>query len=301
MGDIQARTRQLLRDSISVNTRIAYDTAVKAFNNFRVSHGLSSCWPATRQQLVYFVASCFEKGFSPATISTYCSGISFYHKINAWSDPTDTFIITKMLEGCRRSRNCSDDRAPISKELLDSILKVLPDVCYDNYECKLFSAAYTLAYFGLLRVGELAFTTAAQSDRPLQYKDIGFNPDRSIMLVCIRKSKTNQRGMPTKLQIASSIEDSICCIKAMVGYLQVRQADQGYLFCHQNKKPLSRYQFASVLSKCIKALGLPCMKYKTHSFRIGRATELATSGVSMETIKLMGRWTSNVYSKYIRL
>ena len=42
------------------------------------------------------------------------------------------------------------------------------------------------------------------------------------------------------------------------------------------------------------------LHFKTHSFRIGRATDLAAEGVNADTIKMMGRWSSNVFCKYIR-
>lgn len=301
MAIIQARTRLLLRAGVSQNTYAAYDTARITFDRFRACHSLGLCWPATNQHVVLFISSCYEKGFSPATIATYCSGISFHHKINSWTDPTDTFVVKKLLEGCRRSRKRTDDRAPISQKLLACITKTLSDICYGSYECTLFSAAYTLAYFGLFRVSELVFTKATVSDRPLLFSDISFDNDRSVLQVCIRKCKTNQNGNPIKLHISASTGDSICCIKNMMAYLKVRPAGQGYLFCHKNNTPLTRYQFSSILSKAIKKIGLPSTQFKTHSFRIGRASDLAARGVSMETIKQMGRWHSDSYKKYIRL
>lgn len=301
MVNIQSTSRQLLRASMSENTHTAYRTALSAFNRFRDYHQLSNDWPANSQQVVLFVASCFEKGFSSSTICSYCSGISFHHKINSWIDPTDTFIVKKLLEGCRRSRCYIDNRAPITKQILQNILKALTDICYGDFECKLFAAAYSLAYFGLFRVSELAFTSASQSDRPLQYSDILYKKDKTAIFVQIRRSKTNQAGKPIKICIQKSAEDELCCIKHMTAYLQLRPKHKGYLFCHQNKSPLTRYQFSSILAKAIRKLGLPGYQFKTHSFRIGRATDLAKSGFSADAIKKAGRWSSDNYAKYIRI
>jgi len=41
--------------------------------------------------------------------------------------------------------------------------------------------------------------------------------------------------------------------------------------------------------------------FRSHSFRIGGATEAKRLGVDDETIKKWGRWTSDAYLKYLRL
>jgi hypothetical protein len=64
-----------------------------------------------------------------------------------------------MLEGIKRSKpKTRDTRLPITKEFLVLILRILPFVCVSQYERKLFSAAFSVAYHGLLRVGEIAFS-----------------------------------------------------------------------------------------------------------------------------------------------
>ena len=52
--------------------------------------------------------------------------------------------------------------------------------------------------------------------------------------------------------------------------------------------------------KSIKKLNLDCRLYNTHSFRIGRCSDLLKMGVPIEKIKLMGRWKSNAVFKYVR-
>ena len=65
--------------------------------------------------------------------------------------------------------------------------------------------------------------------------------------------------------------------------------------------PLTRYQFCAVLRKAIQFLGLDSNKYKSHSFRIGAATQCAMNGIDVEAIKNMGRWKSISYRNYIRI
>ena len=54
----------------------------------------------------YFLSSCFERDFSPTTISSYCSGIIIFHNIYHLPDPTNTFIVQSCLKyaGGHKSR-----------------------------------------------------------------------------------------------------------------------------------------------------------------------------------------------------
>ena len=121
------------------------------------------------------------------------------------------------------------------------------------------------------------------------------------VLIAIRVSKTNQSGAPTILRISRSGNPSLFCVTAVQNYLRHRPCHSQYFFSHMNESPLTRSQFTDVLAKAIRCLGLPTQVYTSHSFRVGRASDLASKGVPIETIKKLGRWKSNVVERYIRL
>ena len=71
-------------------------------------------------------------------------------------DITQKFVVRKILEGIKRSRPKQKDmRLLIIRELLKVILSSLTTVCKSSYEVNLFKAAFSLAFHGLFRVGEL--------------------------------------------------------------------------------------------------------------------------------------------------
>ena len=277
-----------------------YKNALSAFQAFRQNYRLSIVWPASIEHVTLFISYCFELGYSPSTITLYMSGISFYHKIHSLQDPTAAFVIRKLLEGFKRARKRHDLRAPITETILRKILNALPSICYSEYECNLFKAAYLLAYFGLLRVSEVVFTSQIQANRPLLFADVQVEGSNAV-LINIRISKTNQCGLPSILRVPISDDPSFCCVTAIRHYLRFRPNGAHYFFSHINGSPLTRSQFSSVLAKTIQVLGLPSHIYTSHSFRIGRATMLASRGVSNDTIKKLGRWSSGVVERYIRL
>lgn len=300
MDCLRTRTQQLLDASIAVNTASTYKNAVSCFDKFCLQYGLTTSWPAKAEKIIMFISYCFETGYSPSTISTYISGLSYFHKLHNWYDPSELFVIKKLLEGCHRSRKRVDNRAPITPLMLRAICLSVPIMCYNDYEAALFNAAYLLAYFGLLRVSELVFTTHQHSGRALQFSDITFNDNNTAVTISIRQSKTNQAGPPTVLRIPCESDPAVCPVCSLSAFCAIRPKGHGCLFQHQNGSPLTRSQFSGVLTKCISSHGQSGKRILTHSFRIGRATDLASQGVAHDAIMKMGRWRSSAYQAYIR-
>lgn len=299
MERLHTRTNQLLSASVAVNTASTYRNAVSSFNQFRSQYGLPASFPSRADHIVLFISFCFEKGLSPATIKTYISGLSFYHKLNNWFDPAELFVVKKLLEGCHRSGKRVDNRAPVTPQMLQVICTALRSFCYNEYETIMFRAAYLVAYFGLLRVSELVHSSWQQNGRALQFQDVTFNQTNAVTIT-IRESKTCQAGHPMHLRIPCERDPSLCPVCSLKQYVTVRSNTSGYLFKHQNNKPLTRSQFSAVLAKCIASSIYRGRNIRSHSFRIGRASELACKGVPEEAIMKLGRWRSSAYRTYIR-
>lgn len=63
---------------------------------------------------------------------------------------------------------------------------------------------------------------------------------------------------------------------------------------------MTRYQVVSVFNMLLEKLGLDTRLYKTHSFRIGAASNAWVSGASQQSIAIEGRWKSSCLLNYIR-
>jgi hypothetical protein len=248
---------------------------------------------------MYYLAYLFDNGFSHSTISCYISGLGFYCKINDMEDITQKFVVQTILEGIKRSRPKQKDmRLPITRELLKVILSSLTTVCKSSYEINLFKAAFSLAFHGLFRVGELTVSNGMCRHILLMSNLSIFN---NHLKVDICSSKTDQYGKGTTMLIPSQIDQSICPFKLVNEYIKVRPLIQGPLFCHYDVSSLSRYQFVAVLKKALMRVNIPCNRFSSHSFRIGAATSLSMEGISDSEIMQLGRWRSYAYKGYIRI
>ena len=86
-------------------------------------------------------------GYSSVTITAHMSAIAFAHKANGWKNPSDSFIIKKIIEGCRRDNPNKDIRHPITYNILKQLTRVLVSLCKSHYEHMLWRAAFTNGIF----------------------------------------------------------------------------------------------------------------------------------------------------------
>ena len=281
------------------STWASYRASVNSFMIFRDQLKLEKKWPVPQNHIMAFISFLVIEGKSPSTINSRMSALAFVHKVNGWLDPTDSFIIKKLKEGCKRGNPQCDSRLPITPILLRDLVEKLPSMCSSQYEALLFKAAFLLAFVGFLRVGEFtSLKKSGDTSRILAIDDISIS--EKILHVRIRFSKTDQKGLSSNLKIESSTGCLLCPVKALEEFLLVRSGRQGPLFIHFAGDPLTSFQFRSMLKNGIKLLGLTPDHFSSHSFRIGAATAAALGGASEEEIKRMGRWRSSAYQSYIR-
>ena len=224
---------RLLSLAFAHNTHKVYNSGWSAFCRFLQAQSHPAHAPVAAQTICEFIAWLSLQHYSPSTIVTYVAGVGCHFKLSGRPDPTGTFIVTKLLEGCRRGDARLDQRSPISPPLLAKILAVLPFVCSSIFEVKLFQAAMLLAFFGFLRVGEFAATSRARVHaHVLQVGDIHFlGPNQGsateYVLVSLRHSKNNQHGPPQQIHIGQAIDASPCPVHALKGFLKVRPRMHG--------------------------------------------------------------------------
>jgi integrase len=225
--------------------------------------------------------------------------------MNGHHDSTMFFLISKMLEGMKRKNpQQSDIRASISIDLLKRLIKSLHHVCSSHYDARLLSAAFSLAYFAMLRVSEISLKTRSdQSGHALQFNNVSFENNDNTLCVKISSSKTDQKNESVTLIIQTQSDVDICPVLLLQSYLRIRFSGlkgSNKLFVHFDGKGLTRYQFCSILQKCLQFCDIP-LHIRSHSFRIGRATDMAKMGIADEQIKCCGRWNFVSYWRYIRL
>ena len=198
-------------------------------------------------------------------------------------------------------------RFPIRTKLLETMLFELERIFHNQWylQC-LYKSLFSLAYYGLLRIGELT-----QSDHVLKAKDVSWGKNKNKIMLILFSSKThNQEKLPQKIKI-SEVKSTqkqtrfFCPIKLTHVFLKLRgttyKSDEEPFFMFRDSTPVKPEHARAVLKLTLKRLSIDNSLYRFHSFRIGRASQLIKLGYTIEEVKRIGRWTSNAVYKYIKL
>ena len=129
-------------------------------------------WPPAVDTIVLFIAWLSLKGFKYSTARLYVNAIGFQCKMRNCLDISRNFAVQKALEGLHRSAGKCRLRLLITQTLLKAVIGALSSVCKNEYECRLFGAAYCLAFFALLRVGELVARNRIGAESVIMASDV---------------------------------------------------------------------------------------------------------------------------------
>ena len=266
---------------------------------FQTAHFSLPITPAT---IALFIAYLFERNYAASTVNTYISALGYSHKLSGLPDPTRVFYIIQMLKGYGKTGTRLDSRLPITLPILKSLLEVAPRSTGSHYQIRQFQAMCALAFFAFLRIGEIT-TTKKGGCEPLQLHQLAYVCDSSNRVVGIKLTFQNFKHSYNERPFTLTLnrQPTCCPIALLIDYLALRGNHQGALFLTQQGTAVLRETFASRLSEAIKLCGLDSSRYKGHSFRIGAASYAALQGMSDAQIRILGRWKSNAFHKYIRV
>lgn len=285
---------ELTAVSITKSTKQSYAASWSLFKVFAEELNLCVNLPIPPHVIPLFVAYLFQKGFAPTTIRSHLSAIAYSHRIAGFHSPTDSFLVNKMLKGIANSNCTMDQRYPITLPILHSLLNIIPKLAPSAFQASLFSAMFATAFYGFLRCGEMC-----DSPHNIQFHQVQCDEHQSFFDLTFLHFKHSNPGKPFVIRIVA--KETMCPVKLLLHYLEIRGTLPGPLFCTADMKPISRARFSNFLNSCLSLLKLPVKHYKAHSFRIGAATSALLSGRSESEIQILGRWSSTAFKKYLRL
>jgi hypothetical protein len=121
-----------------------------------------------------------------------------------------------------------------------------------------------------------------------------------IIHLTLKASKTDPFRKGVTISVGRTGKH-LCPVVALLAYLAVRGGQEGPLFQHDDRRPLTKAAFVDQVRRTLTLAGVEERSYAGHSFRIGAATAAATAGVDDSLIQTLGRWKSSAYLAYIRV
>ena len=297
---LSSTTLRLLVSSLSPASRVSYLRSWTQLQHFCTTNRLPFNFPCSLNVICNFIAHLFESSRAPSTIASHLSAISFVHKLANVPDPTQNFIVKKLLKGTQNLSKLIDSRLPITYNILARLIAALEHTVQPAFDRCMLKTLFTLAFHAFFRLGELAARSSYYQDKVLQREDIHFaNP--SQVHVRLRHSKHEKGNNAKTIILSASSHSELCPVSSLKTYLQKSKHSSGPLFVFASGQPVSHSYVSTALKHASEFIGLDSRLYKGHSFRIGAATEAAQNGIPENIIQDMGRWNSNAHRHYIRI
>lgn len=286
LGPCPLKTLSLLERSGDDKLWQAYLEGLKQFLVFRESMGMPAAWPIPVEQIRGFLV--VESNYSPSRTLKYMAALSYLSKLTGNADPLEDPITCCMVTGLKRRAGILRDKyLPVTIEMLRSLLGVLESVCRTHYECLLFRALFTVAFFGALRIGEMV----AKHRDILQPELLRLNDlqlmERKVLLFLPYPPVDQERHA---ISLALSGEPWVCPVLALRNYLAARPRLEGALFVHADLRPVTRREFLAVLRGSLRRLGMCPEHFGVHSFWLGTALTAARCGYPQEEVTRLARW-----------
>nr|XP_033791558.1 uncharacterized protein LOC117356450 isoform X1 [Geotrypetes seraphini] len=237
---------EMLRLSVAPATWSHYSSGFRVVSTFLFSRGWVPGHVA-ESFLEDFVLDSGRAGVSQRVVRGRLEGFAFFCRALGWKCPSSGFVVQRLLRALGRVvLPRPDSRLPIQHGLLVRLLLVLPDLAHSSYETSLFRAAFSVAFFGALRVRELLVSAADRArGRGLLVHHVRLGVGE--VHICVASSKTDQAGRGQWLVLHRVVGCVSCPVLCLSNFLSARVAVSPVLFVHANGSPLSRYQFLAVL------------------------------------------------------
>ena len=146
----------LLNAALSCGTKRAYRRAISSYANFcRIHFPVVQIFPASACVLGAFIAHLHSQRYAPATLMTYMSVISYVHNFAGKVDPTQPFVIQKLLVGAKKLSGTPDTRLPISLSILRKIVDATQFIVSSAYLPLLLQSMFLFAFHAFIRIGEI--------------------------------------------------------------------------------------------------------------------------------------------------
>ena len=233
-----------------------------------------------------------------SSIRTAFAAIATVHNLLYSIDPTKSLLILRSLKGLGKMTKAPSNLLPITRDLLSSLLQRLEFIDIPRFYKVAAKAIFAVAYMGCFRIGELVWSDSGRHTAKIENFLIYNSQEKKELRITLPSFK--HHSAPASILINQS-QGSFCAIDLLEKYLTIRPRNSSLLFVNKEGQPYQRAHIAKILKRGLKDLVSSTKRYNTHSFRIGRTSDLVRVGTPESIIQQTGRWKSLAYRKYFRV
>ena len=216
--------------------------------------------------LLIFIVHLHASKLTPASIILTMSAVGYFHKINGFTDPATSFLVTKLLAGARNLGAVPDVRLPVTLPMLGRLLGAIPVVFTAGYKCFMLRAMMVLAFRAYLRVGEMVPQSRLAMGNCLQLDDVLLSGD--LITVSFRRIKHSAKQGPQSLQVKGGCITGTLISQAtfLRDFQKGRGTVQAAFFAYPDGSPMMCRNFDDSLKQLLIFCGYQTSSFKGHSF-----------------------------------
>ena len=255
-----------------------------------------NAFPACDAVLAWYVQYLSYTFKSHSSIVNYMSGVKTLHNLIGFHiKGFSGFLVKLTVRGLRRiSQHQPCQALAINPVILNHMFYTLN--MNDPLHVTFWAMCLT-SFFLLLRKSNIVVDRLTDPVSQLVHRrDITFNDHEA--LVTLRWSKTNQFGEHMIFSLPEISGSNLCpvlALKCMYGLVR----GEGVCFRRVSGKPMTYYQYHTLLRQSLSAAGYDAERYSSHSMRRGGTTFAFLCGVPSELIRVLGSWRSDCYLRYL--
>ena len=188
---------------MAASTRKTYRSGIRKFLKFCDQYHVCPL-PALKETVAYFAVS-MSRELTPATVRVYLSAVILMHKIAGFSDPTrHNFLLKVVVKGAKRIHALKPrrKREPITVHLLGRLLSQIRHMrSITKQDRYMLAAAFTLAFFGLLRISEFTVSSMKEFNPRVHATRSNVRLSKNHYTFYLSRSKTDQYGHGQEIYI----------------------------------------------------------------------------------------------------
>jgi integrase len=292
------KSKNLIAKSVSKSTWKTRNAALRKLLIFSKQQSINIIWPLKDDLVNGFIVWNFANKTSPTTINSYIFALSSLQKTMGFNpinvkNTQASALLKGISNSCKKKKLF---REPVTLKSLSKIKKKIETEISGFLTKKAIWSAFTLAFFGCCRMGELVCEKESifHPKNALCWEDI--NLEKKCLTLNLKSTKTNKKD--EKVYIFKFKDKNVCPIHAFVSYKNTFEKT----FEIKGKEPVFRSAEGSLLTKKFlnKFLKSNFKGLSCHSFRAGIPSAIAKipNELFKKQIMNFGRWNSNSFSSY---
>ena len=248
--------------------------------------------------LVAYLFKVYKRSSSYASLVMTHAALKWFHSfsLSSGANPLDNSICHNLLEAARRDKPVSVKKAPISAEIIKSIIDKFAGPSASLKDVRV-ACICSLGYAGFFRYDELS---------NIAPEHLGFFPDHLRVFVPRAKNDIYRDGNYVYIKRLTS---KYCPVALLERYISMGNVELSSsvalfrpvrLFKSTNSYKLyggklSYTRCREIFKECLKTIGVDHNLYGLHSLRSGGATSAVSCNpnLSERILKLHGRWKSD--------